>query len=93
VALEKVHGSNFCFISNGTDLLAARRNALLDPVETFFSWQLLRDKYATAFHELYRLVRDLPDHSDVTEYVPPPVRVGVRVRSGVCGVCGVCGGD
>jgi hypothetical protein len=90
VALEKVHGSNFCFISNGTDLLAARRNALLDPVETFYSWQRVRDKYATAFHELYHLVRALPDHSDVTEYVPPPLRVCVcvRVRSDVCGVCG-----
>jgi hypothetical protein len=71
VALEKVHGSNFCFITNGTELLAARRNALLDPVETFYSWQVVRAKYESAFHALHQLVLALPDHSDVTEYLHP----------------------
>jgi len=69
VALEKVHGSNFCFITNGAELLGARRNAVLDPVETFYSWQLVRDKYAEAFHQLYHHLRAMPGHENVTECV------------------------
>jgi hypothetical protein len=56
IALEKVHGSNFCFLYNGTELVCCRRTGPLDPFETFYNFQEARDK-----------VKPLPNSSPSTK--------------------------
>ena len=38
VATEKVHGTNYCFIFDGKELVCAKRNSLLAPKDKFFSF-------------------------------------------------------
>jgi hypothetical protein len=71
IALEKVHGSNFCFIvghefedhQNGDErakdsphdieIIGARRTAVLQPYETFFGWQEVRDRIKEQLKSLF----------------------------------------
>jgi len=62
VALEKVHGSNFCFATNGETITAARRNAVLDPVETFYDWQKVLSKIKEKVMKAFAAVKEIdPD--------------------------------
>ncbi len=36
VVLEKVHGSNLCFVSNGVDIKTAKRSDYLEEKDEFF---------------------------------------------------------
>ena len=38
VATEKVHGTNFSFIHDGTQLICAKRNSLLKDSDKFFNF-------------------------------------------------------
>lgn len=62
VALEKVHGSNFSFYCDGKELHCARRNAMLSPQETFYGWQVARDKYKDGIFEIFKATKEInPD--------------------------------
>jgi hypothetical protein len=69
VVLEKVHGANFCFIVNATEVATARRTAVLTPHERFYNWHSVLAKYQAALNDLYQRVRALPGLRDTTEYV------------------------
>lgn len=43
VVTEKIHGANFCVLSNGEDTHFAKRKAVLDDAENFFGYHSLRD--------------------------------------------------
>ncbi|KAH3762529.1 RNA ligase, Rnl2 family [Pelomyxa schiedti] len=45
VVTEKVHGSNFSFITNGKELITAKRGGLLHPSAKFFNFTRVLDKY------------------------------------------------
>jgi Rnl2 family RNA ligase len=60
VALEKVHGANFCMIHDGTNLFCCRRNDILHDHETFYNFQLVRDRYRDHMAKLFSLVAE-PD--------------------------------
>lgn len=45
VVLEKVHGSNFSFITDGKDVIAAKRTALLPITAKFFDFRSVVEKY------------------------------------------------
>lgn len=42
---EKVHGANLSFITNGKDVLTAKRTGILNENEDFFNYTVIRDKY------------------------------------------------
>lgn len=46
VAMEKIHGSNFSFITDGHTIACSRRNSLLAEHETFYNFQVVREKYS-----------------------------------------------
>lgn len=45
VATEKIHGTNFSFISDGNIVKCCRRSDILGPDEKFYSYQTILDKY------------------------------------------------
>lgn len=45
VATEKVHGTNFCFIHNGTTLKCAKRTSFLENNNSFYNFQTIAKKY------------------------------------------------
>lgn len=53
VVTEKIHGANFCILTNGQQVKFAKRKALLKPSEDFFAYQTiqqeLRDKAIAIF--------------------------------------------
>lgn len=52
VVTEKIHGANICWISNGEDVVCARRRGLLAPQENFFGHKFLegiQDQTRAAF--------------------------------------------
>jgi hypothetical protein len=55
--LEKVHGANFCFITDTKDLICARRTDVLDESETFYDWQKVRNKLKDNILELANEVK------------------------------------
>lgn len=46
IALEKVHGANFCLTTAGTTVVPARRTANLRPGENFFNFEAVTETYA-----------------------------------------------
>lgn len=53
IALEKIHGSNFCFLCNGNEVVCGKRTSALEPHETFYSFQKVRDKYSKNVESLF----------------------------------------
>lgn len=45
VAMEKIHGANFSFITNGKAVTANKRSGLIAENENFFCWQIIFDRY------------------------------------------------
>lgn len=54
VVQEKVHGANLSFITNGSQLLSAKRTDLLAEGEKFFNEHLVKEKYAHAIFALFK---------------------------------------
>ncbi|EAY31860.1 RNA ligase family protein [Microscilla marina] len=58
VVTEKIHGANFCVLSNGEETQFAKRKAVLDEEENFFGYHSLRNhltaQVAQVFAELKR---------------------------------------
>ena len=44
IATEKIHGSNFSFVTDGTSVAVAKRTGLLQPVDKFFNWPYIYGK-------------------------------------------------
>jgi Rnl2 family RNA ligase len=57
VALEKIHGTNFSFITNGIDVQCCRRSDILKLDESFFNWQNILNKYKQNIINLFGLVK------------------------------------
>lgn len=53
VVLEKVHGANFQFITDGVSVLRAKRNHIIVEGEEFFGHQLLDEKYERAIIQIF----------------------------------------
>ncbi|MEM7725777.1 MAG: RNA ligase family protein [Cyanobacteria bacterium P01_A01_bin.45] len=44
VVTEKIHGANFCFVTDGEIIRCANRKKFLEPQESFFNYQVLLEK-------------------------------------------------
>ena len=69
IVTEKIHGANFCLISDGEIISFAKRKAILSPGDDFFGYQLLQDwlkaKTLAIFH---RIKQFYPDTQQIAIY-------------------------
>ena len=69
VVQEKVHGSNFSFITDGEVIQVAKRSGLIAEDEKFNNYKYVLEKYRTAIEKLYVLVKEkYPTITEVTVY-------------------------
>lgn len=57
VVTEKIHGANFCFITDGQSIICANRKHFLKPDEPFFSYQKVKDRLSQTIVQVYGLIR------------------------------------
>jgi hypothetical protein len=58
VALEKIHGTNFSFLTDGQDVQCCRRSDILKQDENFFNWKAILNKYKINISKLFDLVKN-----------------------------------
>lgn len=69
VATEKVHGTNFCFIHDGNELVCAKRNSLLKPTDKFFNFQVIVLKHGDKVGELFKAFKEIePEATKIKVY-------------------------
>ncbi|AVL94635.1 RNA ligase 2 [Moumouvirus australiensis] len=62
VVLEKIHGANFSFITDGENIYAAKRTAIISPGEYFFNYEIIVEKYKADILEIYKKINsDFPN--------------------------------
>lgn len=59
VVTEKVHGANFSFVTNGSEVRCAKRRSFLAEDEQFYCWKKVRDRHAAAVLRLFAEVARL----------------------------------
>lgn len=57
VALEKIHGANFSFLTDGDTVAQGSRNDLIDPTESFYGSGRFFNRYAPTVKTLFQLVK------------------------------------
>lgn len=69
VVTEKIHGANFCIITDGSDVRFAKRKEFLQPDEDFFGHQSLENKLVQQVKEIFRILQvERPRTSKVSVY-------------------------
>ncbi|ELR19017.1 RNA ligase, putative [Acanthamoeba castellanii str. Neff] len=59
VVMEKVHGSNFCFLTDGSTVTGARRKALLAPGDKYYpGWEILLEMYTDRVLRAFQLLQE-----------------------------------
>ena len=54
---EKVDGANVSFLCDDLDVRMARRTAILDPLEPFFGYQQVLERYSGHIYHIYNRLR------------------------------------
>jgi Rnl2 family RNA ligase len=57
IVTEKIHGANFCLITDGAAIRCAKRKALLEPDEDFFGHRAVLERNTPAVLRLFELAR------------------------------------
>jgi Rnl2 family RNA ligase len=57
IVTEKIHGANFCLVTDGVEIRAAKRKAFLDTDEDFFGHRALLERSADAVRQIFALAR------------------------------------
>ena len=57
VVQEKVHGSNFCFVTDGTTVSAGKRTGFIEPDEKFYDYEELLEAYKQRVTTLFSAVK------------------------------------
>jgi Rnl2 family RNA ligase len=65
VVQEKVHGANLSFITNGKDIISAKRTELITDDENFYNSKYVKQKYESKVIQLYKLISE--KYSDVKQ--------------------------
>lgn len=58
VIQEKVHGANICFITNGIDIISAKRTELILDDENFYNSKSVKKRYEKKILQLFKLISD-----------------------------------
>ena len=57
IVTEKIHGANFCLVTDGAEIRAAKRKAFLDGEEDFFGHRAMLERNAEALRRVFALAR------------------------------------
>jgi Rnl2 family RNA ligase len=57
IVTEKIHGANFCFVTDGVETRAAKRKAFLDADEDFFGHRAMLERNAGAVRRVFALAQ------------------------------------
>lgn len=57
VVTEKIHGANFCVLTDGKETRFAKRKALLETGEDFFAYSLIEEELKDKVSQLFKLLR------------------------------------
>ena len=63
IVTEKIHGANFCIISDGNVVNFAKRKAILSPEDDFFGYQLLKDWLESKTLAIFNRIKQLYPHT------------------------------
>jgi Rnl2 family RNA ligase len=63
VVQEKIHGANFCFITDGHDVKCTTRNRMLTDDDSFYSYEMIFDDVKEKVIKLFHIIRK--DHEDL----------------------------
>lgn len=62
IVQEKVHGTNFSFITDGKTISVAKRTGLIEADEAFNNYNFVLDNYSEAIEKIFKLVKnDYPE--------------------------------
>jgi Rnl2 family RNA ligase len=64
IVTEKIHGANFCLVTDGVEIRAAKRKAFLDGDEDFFGHRAMLERNAEAVRRVFTIAR--ARHSRIT---------------------------
>lgn len=64
VVTEKVHGANFCFVTDGQIIRCAKRKRFLAPEEHFFNYQSVLQRLTSQIKEAFGLVKRTHPHTE-----------------------------
>ncbi|AGF85515.1 ligase 2 [Moumouvirus goulette] len=56
IVLEKIHGANFSFITNGKNICVAKRTAVISSDEYFYNYETIIEKYKEDILEIYKKI-------------------------------------
>ncbi|WP_170319263.1 RNA ligase family protein [Polyangium spumosum] len=56
IVTEKIHGANFCLVTDGADVRCAKRKGLLDEDEDFFGHRGIQTRFAPGVRDLFARV-------------------------------------
>jgi len=69
VVQEKVHGSNFCFVTDGASISAGKRTGFIEPDEKFYDYEELAERYQQDVIALFSAVEaKYPDMQTLTVF-------------------------
>jgi uncharacterized protein YlbG (UPF0298 family) len=57
IALEKIHGANFSFITDGIEIITAKRSGIISEKEKFFNSTAISKKYLDDILTLYHVIK------------------------------------
>jgi len=91
VIMEKIHGANFSFVTNGSAVMAAKRSGIISQHEHFFGYKTVYDKYEQDIIQLYHLLKEKNPHLSAIQvygelfggYYPEQKSTGPAVQKGV----------
>ncbi|MGI6290865.1 MAG: RNA ligase, Rnl2 family [Bacteroidales bacterium] len=58
VVQEKVHGANLSFITNGKDIISAKRTELITDDENFYNSKYVQQNYESKVFQMYKLISE-----------------------------------
>lgn len=53
IAMEKVHGTNFCFVYNGVELKCAKRTSFLEKDDKFYNYNVIVEKHGPKIKQIF----------------------------------------
>ena len=66
VAMEKIHGANFSFLTDGMEVHVAKRSSILG-TESFYGSAVLAEKYKNDIVEIYRRIKEENPNATVVQ--------------------------
>jgi len=95
IVTEKIHGANFCLISNGERVEFAKRKEILNAEDDFFGYQIIAEQLRTKVIAIFQAVKSINSRVEQIsiygelfggEYPHPEIKVNPEVNAIQTGV-------